>query len=161
MVQAGQNQPSNTWFNLAPGTSGNTFPMRTFNNTGNYVNGTWSSLASSGTWSSPARTTTLQHLGLLPDGRLFTIGGEYSTPHPFTGTSEIFDATTNTWTQTATIPTPATGVRFNSTTVTGASNTSPITITANDTTGLTNGERVTISGVLGNAAANGTGRLPD
>ncbi len=93
---------------------------------------------------------------LLPDGRLFTIGGEYTTPHPFSGTSEIFNPVTNTWTQTALIPTPATGVRFNSTTITGASNTSPITITAVDTTGLTNGEKVTIGGVLGNTAANGT-----
>ena len=155
MVQGGQNQSSNSWFDLAPTASGNTFPG-TSTNTGNYVNGAWSSLASSGTWLTPPEKRLFNTTALLPDGRVFSIGGEYTTPHPFSGESDIFSPTTNTWTQTATIPTPATGVRFNSTKITGASNSSPITITAVDTTGLTNGEQVSISGVLGNTAANGT-----
>lgn len=40
--------------------------------------------------------------------------------------------------------------------VTGATNASPIQITVGSTTGLSNGDFVTVSGVLGNTAANGT-----
>jgi len=41
-------------------------------------------------------------------------------------------------------------------TITAASNTSPIQITTGVTTGLSSGQQVTITGVLGNTAANGT-----
>ena len=40
--------------------------------------------------------------------------------------------------------------------ITGATNASPIVITTTSTTGLVNGGVVTISGVAGNTAANGT-----
>ncbi len=44
----------------------------------------------------------------------------------------------------------------NSLTVSGASNSSPITLTVNSTSGLHNGDTVMVSGVVGNTAANGT-----
>ena len=158
MVQAGNNGPSNTWYLLTPGQTGNTFPG-TAANTGNYVNSAWSALASSGGSISPAEQQLFNTSALLPSGNLFSIGGEYSSPEPFTALSEIFTPSTTggpgSWAGTATIPTPGTTVRFNSTVITGASNTSPITITAADTTGLVNNEQLFISGVGGNTAANG------
>ena len=164
MVQGGQNAPSNTWYDLTPGQTGNTFPGTT-TNTGNYVNGTWSPLAASGTWSTPNEMRLFNTSAVLPSGQVFTIGGEYTSPDPFTGTDEIFTPSTSggpgSWAQVPTIPTPPTSASFNSNTITGASNTSPITITANTTgnptgSGLVNGQQVTISGVNGNTAANGT-----
>ncbi len=158
MVQSGQNSPSNTWYALAPTATGNTFPGTT-TNTGNYVNGAWSSLANSGTWLTPNEQRLFDVSAVLPDQQVFTIGGEYSSPDPFTGTSEIFTPSNSggpgSWAQTATIPTPPTSIDLNPT-ITGASNTSPITITAVNATGLYNGEQVTISGILGNTAANAT-----
>jgi PKD domain/Matrixin len=158
MVQAGNNGPSNTWYLLTPGQTGNTFPG-TATNTGNYVNSAWSALASSGGSISPAEQQLFNTSALLPSGNVFSIGGEYSSPEPFTALSEIFTPSTTggpgSWAGTATIPTPGTTVRFNSTVITGASNTSPITITAKDTTGLVNNEQLFISGVGGNTAANG------
>ena len=168
MVQGGQNAPSNTWYDLTPAQTGNTFPGTT-TNTGNYVNGTWSSLAASGTWSTPAEMRLFNVSAVLPSGQVFTIGGEYTSPDPFTGTDEIFTPSTTggpgSWMQVPTIPTPPTSRSFNSNTITGASNTSPITITANTTgnpsgSGLVMGQQVTISGVNGNTAANNTAANP-
>ena len=164
MIQGGQNAPSNAWYDLTPAATGNTFPGTT-TNTGNYVNGTWTSLAAAGTWSTPAEMRLFNVSAVLPSGKVFTIGGEYTSPDPFTGTDEIFTPSTSggpgSWTQVPTIPTPPTSASFNSNSITGASNTSPITISANTTgnpsgSGLVNGQQVTISGVGGNTAANGT-----
>ena len=112
MVQSGNNNPSNSWYDLSPAQTGNTFPGTT-TNTGNYVNGTWSSLAASGTWQTPTPETRLFNTSaLLPSGQLFAIGGEYSSPDPFTGTAEIFTPSTTggpgSWAQVPTIPTPPT-----------------------------------------------------
>ena len=95
---------------------------------------------------------------LLPNGNAFVVGGEYSSPDPFTNTAEIFNPTTGptgTWNFVASAPTPATNVGLNAK-ITGASNASPIVITTTNTGVLTNGEQVTISNVNGNTAANGT-----
>jgi hypothetical protein len=79
----------NRWFKLTPGASGS------------YANGTWSSLPSMG----------LQRLyfgsNVLPDGRVFVQGGEYSGPsgaQNFTNTGEIYNPVTNTWSPTANFP---------------------------------------------------------
>ena len=94
MVQSGNNSPSNSWYDLSPAQTGNTFPGTT-TNTGNYVNGTWSSLAASGTWQTPTPEKRLFNTSaLLPSGQVFAIGGEYSSPDPFTGTAEIFTPST-------------------------------------------------------------------
>jgi hypothetical protein len=95
MAQSG-NFPANTnrWYKLTPDASGS------------YVNGTWSQLA----------TMHLQRLyygsAVLPDGRVFVVGGEYSGPsggNNDTNTSEIYDPVTNSWSNTANFPRTAFG----------------------------------------------------
>lgn len=54
----------------------------------------------SGTWTGPfnmANTRQFFASGVLADGRVFAIGGEYSDAGKATPLGEIFDATTNTW----------------------------------------------------------------
>jgi hypothetical protein len=62
---------------------------------GSYINGTWSSIAS----------MSMERLyyasNVMPDGRVFLLGGEYSgagLPQNFTNTGEIYDPVANTWT---------------------------------------------------------------
>ena len=68
---------------------------------GDYINGTWSSIAAMG----------LERLYtgsvVLPSGKLFILGGEYSGPSTastWDNTGEIYDPLTNTWTPTAPFP---------------------------------------------------------
>jgi streptogramin lyase len=77
------------WYRLTPDASGS------------YVNGTWSQLASMST----------QRLAfasdVLPDGRVFVLGGEYSGPSGAkteTNTGEIYNPVTNTWSAVANFP---------------------------------------------------------
>lgn len=133
MVQDGSNPPpSSSIYNLAPQA-----------NTGSYVNGTFSQLPSMN------QSRLFFSTATLPDGRIFAIGGEYPT---FSNTAEIYDPVANTWTPVDPVPQDpnVTGA------VTGASNASPIVITTSSTKELQNGMKVTISGVNGNTAANGT-----
>jgi autotransporter-associated beta strand protein len=86
MYQVGANNDTKTWDRLAPNTAGN--------------------------YSSSTSLTSM-HVGrlffgsaVLPDGRVWVVGGEYSTASSFTNTSEIFSPTTGTggkgtWTNTA------------------------------------------------------------
>lgn len=73
---------------------------------GSYVNGTWSSLA-------PMSTQRLYYgSNILPDGRVFLVGGEYSgagLPQNFNNTGEIYDPVANTWTPIANFPQSAFG----------------------------------------------------
>jgi methionine-rich copper-binding protein CopC len=78
-----------TWYALTPDA------------TGSYVNGTWSQLTSMG----------LERLyfgsNVLPDGRVFVVGGEYSGPfgsQNWINSGEIYNPVTNTWTGTANFP---------------------------------------------------------
>ncbi len=57
---------------------------------------------------------------------------------------------------TATYSLPGITATVNSLSVSGASNSSPITLTVSSTNGLHNGDTVMVSGVNGNTAANGT-----
>ena len=57
---------------------------------GSYINGTWSSRASS------HDTRLWYSSAILKDGRLFVAGGEYGTGGP---KAEVFDPVTNLWTQ--------------------------------------------------------------
>ena len=82
MVQGGADSATKTWYRLTP------------NSSGSYIDGTWTQLTSMG----------LERLffasNLLPDGRLFVLGGEYSGPNTtsnFTNTGEIYNPLTNTW----------------------------------------------------------------
>ena len=62
---------------------------------GNYVNGTWTQLASL-----PAGYSPLYHgSAVLPDGRVIIEGGEYNFGHAvWTNQGAIYDPRTNTWT---------------------------------------------------------------
>ncbi len=80
-----------TWTKLTPDSSGN------------YINGTWSNIAS----------MSLERLyfasNVLPNGKVFLIGGEYSGPNGFQNiinSGEIYDPVANTWSPIATIPAP-------------------------------------------------------
>jgi hypothetical protein len=78
-----------TWFRLTPDSSGS------------YVGGTWSAL--------PSMNLERLYYGsnVLPDGRVFVVGGEYSGPgttQNFTNTGEIYDPARNTWSTIANFP---------------------------------------------------------
>lgn len=92
-IQKGADAPTRTWFRLTP------------NANGSYVNGTWSTMA--GMNEGRLFFTT----ALLPDGRIFAVGGEYSDL-PGAGevnTAEIYDPLTNVWTRLPNVPTAEIG----------------------------------------------------
>jgi len=67
----------NSWFRLTPDLNGN------------YVNGSWTTLAS-------MHDSRLYYSSqVLRDGRVFVAGGEYGTGHD---SAEVYDPATNTWT---------------------------------------------------------------
>lgn len=74
---------SNTWFKLTPDTSGN------------YVNGTWTTLASM------ANTRLFYSSAVLQDGRVFVAGGELGTGG---FASEVYNPLTDTWTSAGSGP---------------------------------------------------------
>ncbi len=90
--------PTSGWFALSPDTNGNI---------NSYINGSFSTL--DGMDVSRRFATT----ALLPDGRIFIVGGEYSTPFDFTNAVEIYDPVTDLWTSKAPVPTPNTQVGSN------------------------------------------------
>jgi hypothetical protein len=82
---------SRRWFRLTPDTSGG------------YRNGTWSSLADAGV------ARLYYDSAVLADGRVLVMGGEYSDAsgtfkQDWTGTGEIYDPLTDTWTSTPAPP---------------------------------------------------------
>ena len=82
-----QGYGTNAWYRLAPDA------------TGSYVNGTWTTLASS------TEAPLYYSAGVLRDGRVIYSGGEYDGfTMVFLNTSEIYDPIANTWTL---IPAPA------------------------------------------------------
>lgn len=85
---------TNVWFKLSPDAQGN------------YINGTFS----------PAASMSTQRLffgsNVLPSGKLFVLGGEYSGAsgaQNITNTGEIYDPATNTWTAIPDFPLPEFG----------------------------------------------------
>jgi hypothetical protein len=80
MAQGGGSSSfENTWYKLTPDASGS------------YINGTWSKLAS-------MHFTRLYYgSSVMPDGRIFVVGGEYSNAGSDTNTGEIYNPVTNTW----------------------------------------------------------------
>src|SRR5262249_30541617 len=80
-----------TWYQLTPDLAGN------------YTQGTWSEIAS-------MDATRLYYASnVLPDGRVFLVGGEYSSQGSDTNTGEIYDPLTNSWQDIATFPEPSFG----------------------------------------------------
>ncbi|MBS0202069.1 MAG: hypothetical protein JSS49_04155 [Planctomycetes bacterium] len=92
MVQS--NYDNQTWTRLTPDA------------TGSYVNGTWTTLAKM----SIPRLYFASHV--LPDGRVWVLGGEYSgynLNQNWTNTGEIYDPVTNKWKAIAKHPDPLFG----------------------------------------------------
>src|SRR5262245_53483730 len=86
--------PGNNWMQLTPDDSGS------------YINGTWSLLASM----SIPRLYYASHV--LPSGKVWILGGEYSGlgfPLNHTHTGEMYDPLTNTWAAIADHPEPQFG----------------------------------------------------
>ena len=84
-------QTSKNWYALTP------------DSTGDYVNGTWSTLAS----------MSLERLffasNVLPSGKVLVQGGEYSDPFSdqnLVNSGQIYDPATNKWSNIATFPQP-------------------------------------------------------
>jgi hypothetical protein len=97
VVMAAQNtapnpgSPANTsWFQLPPTSNGQ------------FVNSTWTSP------STMNQARLYFPSAMLPDGRIFAIGGEYSPTTGFVNAPEIFNPLTNTWTRVADMPSPPT-----------------------------------------------------
>jgi len=84
MVQEGGT--TNTWYRL------------TRNPFGGFASGTWTTL-------SPMSTSRLYYASnVLKDGRVFLVGGEYSSARSETNTGEIYNPVANTWTAIAPFP---------------------------------------------------------
>jgi autotransporter-associated beta strand protein len=69
--------------------------------TGSYINGTWSSLAAM------SENRLYYASVVMPDGRVFVLGGEYSGPSSaqnLTNTGEIYNPTLNTWKSISNFP---------------------------------------------------------
>src|SRR5205823_5114678 len=85
----GSSNANSTWYKLTPDAAGN------------YVGGTWSTLAGMSTRRLYTGTN------VLPDGRVFVLGGEYSGPsltNNWTNTGEIYNPLTNAWSPVANFP---------------------------------------------------------
>jgi hypothetical protein len=79
-------QATSTWFRLSPDSKGS------------YLNGTFTTLPSM----SAARLFYASDV--LRDGRVFVLGGEYSSQGSDTNTGEIYDPASNTWTSIPNFP---------------------------------------------------------
>jgi hypothetical protein len=94
MVHGGGGAASSAWYKLTPDSNGS------------YIQGTWSKLP-------PMHLARVYFASnVLPDGRVFVMGGEYSGPTSalnLTNTGEIYDPVANTWTNIQTFPQPVYG----------------------------------------------------
>src|SRR5439155_15771160 len=93
-VMAAQNTAPNSSINFGAPLQTNWFQLPPTAN-GQYTNGTWTSPS---TMNQPRLYFPT---AMLPDGRIFAIGGEYSPTVGFINAPEIFDPLTNTWTRVA------------------------------------------------------------
>ena len=85
-VMAHGSGQTNAWYKLTPDANGS------------YANGAWSSL------SSMHYTRLYYGSNVLPDGRVFVLGGEYSNAGSWTRTGEIYNPQTNSWSDTVSFP---------------------------------------------------------
>ena len=88
---AGDGDFSNDWYELTPDSKGG------------YVNGTWQQVASMNVG------RLYFESDVLPSGNVFVTGGEYSSDGGFSNTAEIYNPSTNVWTQVASDPQPIGG----------------------------------------------------
>jgi hypothetical protein len=116
MIQPGNNRPTNAWYRLTPDA------------TGSYAKGAWSALAPM------SEQRFVFASAVLPDGRVFVLGGAQSVPDPFTNTAEIFDpaaGAAGAWESVAPVPTPKTGVHLPPGSTTSQWGEDPIEVVAN------------------------------
>lgn len=129
---------------LVQGYNGFTWMKLTPDATGNYINGTWSTLAQGPT---PRIYFASQ---VLPDGRFWLVGGEYTGPGllaNWSNTGEIYDPVADSWTSIAPYPsqTNCPSIGYVSGSWTSGSN--QITSIYPYTTGLVVGWTVTGTGI--------------
>jgi hypothetical protein len=111
---------------------------------GSYINGTWSTLASEPV----ARLYFASQI--MPDGRLFVVGGEYSGPAlipDWSNTGEIYDPLTNKWTIITPYPNQPGCVPLDYISGNTTSGSSKVTGVYPNSDGLTAGEGVFASGI--------------
>jgi len=129
LVQAYDGQ---TWMKLTPDSKGS------------YINGTWSTLA-------PEPTPRLYFASqIMPDGRLFVAGGEYSGPGllpNWSNTGEIYDPVANSWTSITPYPNQANCPYLYYFSANTKSGSAKLTNVYPYTTGLYVGEQVYGSGI--------------
>ncbi len=97
LTHGGGGGVSSTWYEITP------------DSTGNYVNGTWTQVAS--------MNVGRLYFGsdVLPNGNVFVVGGEYATDGTYNGqqllsnSAEIYNPAANTWTKVASDPLPYVG----------------------------------------------------
>jgi Galactose oxidase, central domain len=97
LTHGGGGGVSTTWYEVTP------------DSTGNYLNGTWTQVAS--------MNVGRLYFGsdVLPNGNVFVLGGEYATDGTYDGqqllsnSAEIYNPTANKWTQVASSPLPYVG----------------------------------------------------
>src|SRR4029077_11301185 len=81
--------------------SGGNYYKLTPDSTGSYVNGTWWQLGS------PSPQRLYDDTNVLPDGRVFVLGGEYSGPNNtanWVSSGEIYNSVTNSWSSIPNFP---------------------------------------------------------
>src|SRR5437868_2813975 len=100
-VMAGQNTAPNSSINFGAPLQTSWFQLPPTSN-GQYTASTWTSPS---TMNSPRLYFPT---ALLPDGRIFAIGGEYSPTTGFVNSPEIYDPLTNAWSRVAPMPSPPT-----------------------------------------------------
>ena len=86
LAQGGSDSESKNWYELTP------------NSTGSYVNGTWTTLASSNVG------RLFYASDVLPDGDVYVAGGKDATDKDNSISGEIYNPVANTWTSIANYP---------------------------------------------------------
>ena len=131
-VIALQDSDDKTWMKLTPDINGS------------YVNGTWTALA-------PMSVPRLYFASeLLPSGKLWVLGGEYTGPglhSNWSNTGEIYDPVTNAWSPIAPYPNQSGCPQLNSVTGNTSAGSSVITAIYPYATGLQVGWIITGSGI--------------
>lgn len=133
---------------LVQGYDGQTWMKLTPDEKGSYVNGTWTTLA-------PEPVARLYFASqIMPDGRLFVAGGEYSGPAlipNWSNTGEIYDPVANKWTRITPYPNQPGCVPLNYVSGNTTSGSAKITDVYPNTRGLSKGEQVFASGLASGA----------
>ena len=130
---------------LAQSYDGQSWMKLTPDLTGSYVNGTWTMLASG-----PVKRLYFASQ-VLPDGRFWLVGGEYTGPtmqQNWGYTGEIYDPVVNTWTPITPFPPKTNCPSLNAVTADLTNGSSVISNVYPQTTGITVGWAITGTGIV-------------